>query len=313
MIRAVAKGAVQWGFGWAPGGPDAYRWLTRGYLGTFASHVDKLARVWPGYATLWRDRCGLALDGARLLVLDGGETPFVALAAYLLTGRGGVIANHAPMLDRYLARARAGALAAAWPDGSIPAARRRLVDGLRWETSVDAALAAVGAVVHAGVTTALPAATASVDLCHSGGALEHYGAADLDRVIAELARVVRPGGVVSHVVDHRDHLHHADRRLPFLAHLALPDPLYRGVAGHAIGFHNRLSPTEVHARFVAAGLRPIALRRLIYAGAERRWVEDDADALAGAPGLAPRWLAPHFRALSPADLRTAAAHYLFRR
>ena len=45
VIRAVAKGSVQWGFGWAPGGAHAYRWLTRSYLGTFATHVDKLARV----------------------------------------------------------------------------------------------------------------------------------------------------------------------------------------------------------------------------------------------------------------------------
>jgi SAM-dependent methyltransferase len=166
-------------------------------------------------------------------------------------------------------------------------------------------------------------ATASIDLCHSGGALEHYTPEQLDAVLAELVRVVRPGGVVSHVVDHRDHLHHADRRLPFLAHLALPAPLYRAVAGHPVGYHNRLAPSEVYARFEASGLRPIALRRLIYvdgegatdgAGAiDRRWVDTDDDALAGRPGLAPRWLAPAFRALSPADLRTAAAHYLFRR
>jgi hypothetical protein len=52
VIRAVAKGAVQLGFGRAPGGFAAYRALTRGRLGTAATHVDKLARVWPGYVAL---------------------------------------------------------------------------------------------------------------------------------------------------------------------------------------------------------------------------------------------------------------------
>ncbi len=98
-----------------------------------------------------------------------------------------------------------------------------------------------------------------------------------------------------------------------LAHLGLPGPLYAAAFGHPLGFHNRLSPTDVRARFEAAGLEPIALRRLIYAGGERRWVDDDDRALAGTPGLSPRLLAPAFRNLSPADLRTAAAHYLFRR
>ncbi|MBL8621223.1 MAG: class I SAM-dependent methyltransferase [Myxococcales bacterium] len=314
MIRALAKGAAQAAFGWAPGGPAAYRALTRGHLGTFASHVDKVARVWPGYAAVWQARCGVTLEGARLAVLDGGETPVVPLAAYLLTGAGGVVLNrHGGMLDRYLAHARAGVLAAAWPEGLVPAARRRVVDALRWEPSVGAALAAVGATVHTAVETALPVATASVDLLHSGGALEHYAPAALDALIAEMRRVVRPGGVISHVVDHRDHLHHGDRRLPFLAHLALPDPVYRAVVGHPVGFHNRLAPAEVHARFVAAGLTPIALRRLIYVDGARPWVDDDAAAMRGTPGLAPRWLAPRFRGVAPVDLRTAAAHYLFRR
>lgn len=313
MIRALAKGAVQAGFGWAPGGARAYRWLTRSQLGTFASHVDKLARVWPGYVRLWRAH-GVTLPGARLLVVDGGETPFVPMASYLVTGGGGVVVNrHGGMLARYLDHARAGVLAAAWPDDVAPLARRKVVEGLRWLPTVDATLAALGATVHTDVETALPLPTATVDLCHSGGALEHHPPAELDRLLAELRRVVRPGGLVSHVVDHRDHLHHGDHALPFLAHLALPDLPYRVLSGHPVGYHNRLSPTEVHARMVAAGLTPVALRRLVYVDGERRWVDDEAAAMAGAPGLAPRWLARRFRDVSPADLRTAAAHYLFRR
>src|SRR2546421_412739 len=78
---------------------------------------------------------------------------------------------------------------------------------------------------------ALPLSADSVDLCHSGGALEHYPPDALRAFLAECFRILRPGGVASHVFDHRDHLHHADRRWPFLAHLALPDAMYELLYG----------------------------------------------------------------------------------
>jgi SAM-dependent methyltransferase len=316
VIRAAAKGAGQLAFATVPHGARAYRALTRGWMGTAASHVDKLARVWPGYVAVWR-RLGVELDGRALWTHDAGATPFMPLAAYLLTGRGAVTTNHHDrFLDRYLDHARAGVLAAAWPAGAIDDDRRRTIDGLRWVGGVREALAIAGAQVHDDVAPgAVPLASASIDLAHSGGALEHYPRAALIAFLAEQARVLRPGGVASHVVDHRDHLHHADRRLPFLAHLAWPEPAYRVLFDHPLGFHARLSPTEVQALFAAAGLERLAVRRLIYdaTSGERRWVDDDRDARAGAPGLPRARLASRFRELDDVDLRTAAAHYLYRR
>jgi hypothetical protein len=316
MIRAVAKGAIQLAFGRAPGGPAAYRALTRGRMGTAATHVDKLARVWPGYVALWSRY--LQLDGAQLWVHDAGATPFAPIAAYLLTGRGAAITNpHDRILDRYLARARAGALAAAWPTGSVPADRRRTIEGLRWLTSAEEALRSLGTVSLLSTSgSSNPAQIAgegvrSVDLCHSGGTLEHLAPAALDAFLADMHARLAPGGIASHVFDHRDHLHHADRTLPFLAHLAWPEPAYRALLAHPLGYHSRLSPTDVAARFEAAGFERIAVRRLIYAGTDRRWVDTDADALAGREGLPRARLASRFRAISEADLRTAAAHYLY--
>lgn len=300
MIKAIAKGAVLLGFGRAPGGTAAYRALTRGRMGTAATHVDKLARVWPGYVAVWR-RHGVQLEGAQLWCHDAGATPFMPIAAYALTGRGAVLTGE-PMLDRYVDRARRGVLDCGF---SIPLERRARIEGLRWLTRIDEVLAATGARTGA-------IADASIDLCHSGGALEHEHPDELDTFLAEQVRVLRPGGLASHVFDHRDHLHHADNSLPFLAHLAWPEPVYRGVFGHALGYHSRLSPTEVAARFEAAGLERVAVRRLIYAGGERRWVDTDDAALTGTPGLARARLAPGFRGWSEPDLRTAAAHYLFR-
>jgi SAM-dependent methyltransferase len=53
----------------------------------------------------------------------------------------------------------------------------------------------------------LPVATGSIDLCVSKSVLEHVPPADVPGLLAELRRVLRPGGAMVHVVDLRDHLH----------------------------------------------------------------------------------------------------------
>jgi SAM-dependent methyltransferase len=312
MWRALAKGVVMAAFGHAPGGSALYRRLTRDIGGTQASHVDKLARVLPSYCRLWTERCGVRLEGARVWMHEGGWTPYPLLAAYLLTGAGGVVTNGTGrMLPRYLVPAVNGALATAWPAGAVPADRVRAIAALRWAAALDDVLAATGGAVHAGVDpTHPPLAGASVDLVHSGGALEHLPPAVLAQFLAASHRILAPGAIASHVFDHRDHLWHADHRLPFLAHLALPQPAYRLTAGHALGYHNRLTPTQVAALLQAAGFELIALRRLILP--DHRWVDDDAETLRATPGLPRALLARRFRDISDLDLRTAAAHYLCR-
>lgn len=312
MLRALSKAAALFAFGRAPGGPALYRALTRGVLGTYATAVDKQARVWPGYIRQWTERAGLRLQGAELWVHGAGETPFATLAMYLLSGSGGVVTNpHAGFLPRYIAGAVDGALAAELAPEARDPSRRAQVRSLRSARTVEELLRALGGAMHAHVAPErVPLQSGSRALCHSGGELEHYTPAELDAFLAECRRVLRPGGLASHIVDHRDHLHHADRRLPFLAHLALPEGAYDTLFRHALGYHSRLTPTQVAERFERAGFERIALRRMRYP--ERQYVEDAA-ILQGAPGLPRRALARAHRGISEEDLRTAAAHYVYRR
>ncbi|MFN9703698.1 MAG: methyltransferase domain-containing protein, partial [Planctomycetota bacterium] len=54
----------------------------------------------------------------------------------------------------------------------------------------------------------MPFADGEVDACTSVSFLEPV--ADVDAVLAELARVVRPGGIVVHAIDGVDHASYGD-------------------------------------------------------------------------------------------------------
>jgi SAM-dependent methyltransferase len=311
MLRAVSHASLLFLVGHTPGGPRAYHAVTRGLLGSQRRVLAKLRRVWPGYVGIWRDRCGLTLEGCRVWVHEPGWTPFAAAASFLLTGRGGLLTcTGDPPSRRYVAAATLAALGAAFE--GVPAARRRALETLGPGAALGDLSTVTGARVAAGVSVeAIPAPDASVDLCHSGGVLEHEAPARLAAFLRESFRVLRPGGVVSHVFDHRDHLRHVDPSWPFLLHMALPARVHRALCGHPLLAHNRLAPAEVEALFREAGFERLAARRFILP--DKRYVDDDAQVFRGEPGV-PRWLRTgRLRALSPADRHTAAVHYLYRK
>jgi SAM-dependent methyltransferase len=312
MWRALAKAAGLFAFGRLPGGAKLYRRITREIMGTQATHVDKLKRVWPGYVRVWQDLCGVKLEGSTIWVHEAGWTPFSAFSTYLLTGRGGVLTNSSGhLLDRFLARAVNGALSCALPESLVPPARRLDIGRLCWAASTGEALDAIGCRRHEGVDSSrIPIDDESVDLVHSGGVLEHYAEPRLRAFLRECRRILRPGGVASHVFDHRDHLIHADGRWPFLTHLAWPRPAYQLLFGHELLFHNRLLPEQVKVIFQESGFQLLALRRMILpAGA----YVSDAEVLGAHQGISRRFLSSAYRQASDLDLRTAAAHYLFKK
>ena len=312
VFRGIAHASLLFAVAHLPGGPRVYHAITRGLLGSQRRVIQKFRRMWPRYARVWRERCGLDLEGRTIWVHEPGWVPFAPLAAYLLSGRGGVLTSTADRpSDRYVsATVRAVLESELATNGAASPARRALVADLAGG-GVARLLRATGAEIATGVDpSAPPLATASVDLGHSGGTLEHYPPEVLSRFLRESFRVLRPGGVASHVYDHRDHLRHVDGRWPFLLHMALPDDVYRVLFGHRLMFHNRLSPGEVRALFEAAGFEPIAARRLVLP--DKRYVDEGA-AAAGEAGV-PAWLASgRLPRLSTEDRHTAARHYLYRK
>lgn len=302
MRRALTKAGVQFVFGHAPGGPALYRRLTRDVLGTQAGYLTKMKTRWRPYVARWR-AAGVPAD-ARIWVHDAGWTPLMALLGWLDFGTGVTLTDtHARMQSQHLAEAIDVALAIC----DAPADRRAAVEALRW-APLDAALETIGAELHPTCGARLPLADDSIDLSHSGGALEHATPAQLRSFLEECLRVLRPGGLASHVIDHRDHLFHTDKSWPFHAHWALPEPLYRLAFGHPLGYHNRLPPAAIEALFAEVGFERIAVIR-------RFSDRSEGEAPEGIPpvGLPSRYTWRRWRDVSRADRCTWAAHYLYRK
>jgi SAM-dependent methyltransferase len=272
--------------------------------------IRKLQRVWPSYVRVWRERCGLEdLEGRTVWVHEPGWVPFAPLASFLLTGRGGIVtAAREGLSDRYVRAAARGVLAAGF---EVAAPERRAAIAALQSEGVAEVLRVTGArVVTVRDPGRLPIAPGSVDLCHSGGVLEHQTPEALAAFLRASFVALRPGGIASHVYDHRDHLRHVDPGWPFLLHMALPGAAHRVCFGHPLLFHNRLAPAEVAALFEAAGFERIAHRRFVLP--DKRYVDEGA-AAAGEAGV-PGWLRTgRLSRLTDEDRHTAAVHYLYRK
>ncbi len=207
----------------------------------------------------------LRLDGATVVDLGCGSIhPLGPSLLHVLGGaRRAVGIDMDPPQDpalatRALLRLALACLAA--PEHVIPWTRRTRADVLAALDGFDLAKLWLGDPagiddrrlrLHHGPAERMPFADGEVDACTSVSFLEHV--ADVDAVLAELARVVRPGGIVVHAIDGVDHASYGDAAVGPLDFLREP---YAG--GRAlVGGCNRLRPVEFVARFEQAGFTAV--------------------------------------------------------
>jgi len=318
MIKALAKGSGLFAIGSLPGGPRAYRYLTREVMGTQGSHILKLQRIWPEIASFYIELSGCGLEDKLFLIQECGWTPFHACLNFLTCGNGGILINTrvsgARLLERHATDAvnealhSAQALSYVTP---IPASRVRALEGLRWRKDIAELLQGTGTEYHRNTAPgSLPVASDAVDLIYSGGALEHYHPHEFRSWLGEAYRVLKPGGLLGFILDHRDHLHHFDGRLPFLYHYSVSATVYGLTRRNALLYHNRLLPREVMDMVSSAGMEKVRLMRRSVP-VERWYV--DGEEMEGDSGIERGKLRKEFQSLSDDDLRTAAAFYVYRK
>jgi SAM-dependent methyltransferase len=88
----------------------------------------------------------------------------------------------------------------------------------------------------------------SIDFVWSHSVLEHVRKHELDALLRELRRVLKPGALSSHNVDYQDHLDHA------LNNLRFPERVWESSFFAKSGFYtNRIPAITLHGMFRSAG------------------------------------------------------------
>ncbi len=283
-----------------PGGERAYRWLTAGLLGTNAGMAAKWFRVFPTHLQVLREMFGVAARAQRLWCFDSGATPAAGFAIALTTDQPGLLTDRLDRLaDRYrdaacrLLREKGPQLAALSDAGVDRLDQLLLISGRLPVATALRDMDITYAGTHAVVDT--DAWQGAVGCIFSAGTLEHYRPEQLDAEVSRMARALHPGGILSHVVDHRDHRWHADKRINPLQHLTLEEADYRARFDNPLEYHNRWLRSRYVALFTAHGFR-VQCR-------DRVCVTPELPPLIGA-------LTPEFRTASAEDLHSLVTHFI---
>jgi len=287
-----------------PMGEDLYEWLTAVVLGTQRGMSRKWCYWFREHLVLSRRYARIGIAGLRLWLFEPGWSVAPVILGYLATGRGPLVTEGRRRLaGRYVANA-VEEVAGVAPQVCRSAGRSEpglvFLESLSGAPSPEQVLDACQAryQVCSGSDLAT-VASESADLCMSMGRLEHYPEDGLARLLAQMRRVLVPGGVGSHIVDHHDHYWHFDKSIHCFHHLTYSDEEWARVARGRKGFRNRLLESDYLRLFEASGFEVL--------GCVHERHRDDATA------VDPRTLWGRYRELSREDLAAAVSHFVVRR
>jgi SAM-dependent methyltransferase len=96
-----------------------------------------------------------------------------------------------------------------------------------------------------------------IDLAHSTDTLEHIPPTDIPPILAEVHRVLRPGGIASFRIDYQDHFSYFDDRRGRFDFLR-SSPSWWRLANPALHYQNRLRHPDYLEMIAASGLELIS-------------------------------------------------------
>lgn len=242
-------------------------------LKVFRTHFVAAGAPLPGFAflelgpgdSLASAVIGRAFGAARAWLVDAG--------AYASRERA-VYERLFDLLDREL-------------DGATTAELRRAED-------ITALLAACGArYLEGGLASLEEVPGGACDFAFSQAVLEHVPRAEFAATCAELHRILKRGGIMSHQIDFRDHLGGGLNHLRFSSRL-WEAPWFARRSGF---YTNRLSLAEIREAMELAGFRVLRAET-------ERWPE---------PPLSRRALAAEFQDRSEAELRVFSVFMVLQR
>jgi SAM-dependent methyltransferase len=233
-----------------------------------------------------------AVEGRVVAELGPGQTPDILFAAVLYGARRAVGLDVNTYLDAASARALATYqptrdwIARAVERGVLP--RQRGLDLTRYAGA--AVLPSDVLDLHVYDGRVFPLERESVDVIWSKSVLEHVR--EPGAVAREMFRVLKPGGVMCHIIDLRDHYQLAPGE-NWLRFLEYPGSLWNLMSSRRSSWANRLRAADWDRLFADAGFRE---------------VHKQTDRHALPVGFNVDRLTPLFRDMRPEDLQVAWYH-----
>ncbi len=140
----------------------------------------------------------------------------------------------------------------------------------------------------------LPLDSGSIDLITSRSVLEHVPPPVIDGIFREAKRVLRPGGIMMHVIDNSDHWAHRDERISAVNFLKYSDRVFRLTCINPLDYTNRLRHSEYLVLIEASGFTlkrkeamvdPICLEALSSMSVAKQFRHFQADDLAATTSM----------------------------
>jgi SAM-dependent methyltransferase len=284
-------------------GADLYEWLTANVLGTQSGMSRKWCYWFREHVVLCR-RFGRAnFPGSRIWLFQPGWSLAPVFMSKIATGQGPLITEDRRRLAaRYLPIAIDEVTKVAIELCSlsrIDSGRADLLQQLREVSSADAALRLSNAEYWVGGLHELEELpSGSIDICMSMGRLEHFNPSDLDFLFKQMRRVLVPGGLGSHIVDHRDHYWHYDKSIHCFHHLTFSDMKWEVLCKGRKSYRNRLLEPDYVRKFEQGGFKVLAAVHDLH--------RKDAE------GVDPKSLWGPYADLTPNDLQAAVSHLVVR-
>ncbi|KXK57360.1 MAG: Methyltransferase domain protein [Chlorobi bacterium OLB7] len=94
----------------------------------------------------------------------------------------------------------------------------------------------------------------SIDVLTTTSVFEHIPAADIPAILSESSRVVKPTGIISFIIDPKDHYWFFDKSITMFNFLKFSDPMWTVVNNSQV-YQNRLRYSDYIRLFHEAGLR----------------------------------------------------------
>lgn len=104
---------------------------------------------------------------------------------------------------------------------------------------------------------ALGLPSGSIDAVTSRAVLEHIPPTVIARLFAEFARLLRPRGMMCHMIDNSDHWEHGDKSISRVNFLKFEDSVWRITLLNPLDYQNRLRHFEYLALLQQAGFRVV--------------------------------------------------------